>query len=153
MYTQVSESISHNGHVAAQPIATSTPLQSLSPVPDTQVREKPTRRRFSTAEKVRILKLADACHKPGELGELLRREGLYSSSLASFRKQQTEGKFHHRSAEQVVAQRKHKEADRQSEARKLQAMQKEIQQLRGLLDLQKKLSDLLALHLPDTSSE
>ena len=153
MYTQVSESISQNGHVADKTLATSTPLQSLSPVPDPQVIQKPTRRRFSTAEKLRILKLADACQKPGELGELLRREGIYSSSIASFRKQQTEGKFHQRSADQVVAQRKHKEADRQREVRKLLAMQKEIQQLRGLLDLQKKLSVLLALHLPDNRSE
>ncbi len=153
MHTLVSESISKNGQATDKTPETSTPLQSLSPVPDPQVIQKPTRRRFSTAEKIRILKLADACQKPGELGELLRREGLYSSSIASFRKQQAEGKFHPKSAEQAKAQRKHKEADRQREARKLQAMQKEIQQLRGLLDLQKKLSDLLALHLPDNSSE
>lgn len=153
MYNLVSESISQNGHTADKTPATSTPLQSKHLVPDPQVIQKPTRRRFSTAEKVRILKLADACQRPGELGALLRREGLYSSSIASFRKQQAEGKFHQKSAEQVVAQRKHKEADRQREARKLLAMQKEIQQLRGLLELQKKLSDLLALHLPDNSSE
>lgn len=153
MYTLVSESISHNGHLADKTPATSTPLQSQSPVPDPQVIQKPTRRRFSAAEKLRILKLADACQKPGELGALLRREGLYSSSLASFRKQQADGKLQEKSAEQAKAQRKHKEADRQREARKVQAMQKEIQQLRGLLDLQKKLSDLLALHLPDNSSE
>jgi transposase len=153
MSIQVYDSISQNGHLADKTPATSTPLQSRIPVPDPQVIQKPMRRRFSAAEKVRILKLADACQKPGELGELLRREGLYSSSIASFRKQQAEGKFHHKSAEQVVAQRKHKEADRQREARKLLAMQKEIQQLRGLLELQKKLSELLGLHLPDTSSE
>ena len=153
MYTLVSESISKNGQATDKMPATSTPLQSKHLVPDPQVIQKPTRRRFSTAEKVRILKLADACQKPGELGALLRREGIYSSNIASFRKQQAEGKFHQKSTEQVVAQRKHKEADRQREARKLQQMQKEIQQLRGLLDLQKKLSDLLALHLPDKSSE
>jgi transposase len=153
MYTLVSESISKNGQATDKTPATSTPLQSKHLGPDPQVIQKPTRRRFSAAEKVRILKLADACQKPGELGELLRREGIYSSSIASFRKQQAEGKFHQKSADQVVAQRKHKEADRQREARKLLAMQKEIQQLRGLLDLQKKLSDLLALHLPDNSSE
>jgi len=153
MYNLVSESISQNGHVDAQQIATPTPLQSRSSVPDPQVIQKPTRRRFSTAEKLRILQLAQACHKPGELGQLLRREGIYSSSIASFRKQQAEGKFHQKSAEQVVTQRKQKEADRQREARKVQAMQKEIQQLRGLLELQKKLSALLALHLPDNSSE
>jgi transposase len=153
MYTLVSESIAKNGQASDPPLQASTPLQSKNPVPDPQVIQKPTRRRFSTAEKVRILKLADACQKPGELGALLRREGVYSSSIASFRKQQSEGKFQPKSADQVVAQRKHKEADRQREARKLQQMQKEIQQLRGLLELQKKLSDLLALHLPDNSSE
>ena len=114
MFTQVSESISHNGHVVAQPIATSTPLQSRSPVPDHQVIQKPTRRRFSAAEKIRILKLADACQKPGELGQLLRREGLYSSSIASFRKQQADGKFHQKSAEQVVAQQQAAVAEAQS---------------------------------------
>ena len=45
------------------------------------------RRRFSAEEKARILKEADACTERGELGELLRREGIYSSHLANWRAQ------------------------------------------------------------------
>lgn len=47
---------------------------------------KPKRRRFSDEYKLRILGEADRCTKPGELGLLLRREGLYSSSLAAWRR-------------------------------------------------------------------
>jgi len=48
--------------------------------------EKPKRRRFSAEYKLRILAEADRCTKPGELGLLLRREGLYSSHLAAWRR-------------------------------------------------------------------
>lgn len=45
------------------------------------------RRTFSKAEKLRILAAADACTAPGDVGALLRREGIYSSHLATWRKQ------------------------------------------------------------------
>jgi hypothetical protein len=54
-------------------------------IPATEVVEKPKRRRFTAEYKLRILKQADACVHPGELGALLRREGLYSSSLGAWR--------------------------------------------------------------------
>ena len=54
----------------------------LEQVPEVEVSAKATRRRFSAKEKLRILGLADACTKVGELGAMLRREGIYSSSLA-----------------------------------------------------------------------
>ena len=47
---------------------------------------KAKRRRFSDAHRLRILEEADRCTKPGELGLLLRREGIYSSHLASWRR-------------------------------------------------------------------
>ena len=56
------------------------PLNSASSLPRT------TRRRFSHSEKLRIVEAADRCTKPGELGLLLRREGLYSSHLSSWRR-------------------------------------------------------------------
>jgi transposase len=59
--------------------------------PDPEVVERPRRRRFSTEYRLRILRQADACTKPGELGALLRREGLYSSSLANWRRQRDQG--------------------------------------------------------------
>ena len=54
---------------------------TAGPRPDPEVREKPVRRTFTAEYKRRILEEADRCTRPGELGALLRREGLYSSHL------------------------------------------------------------------------
>jgi transposase-like protein len=56
-------------------------------VPDPEVPAKAKRRQFSAEYKLRILKEADACKGPGEIGALLRREGLYSSHLVTWRRQ------------------------------------------------------------------
>ena len=58
---------------------------------DAEVPEKASRRRFDASYKLRILEEADGCTEPGQLGELLRREGLYSSHLTTWRKQRDEG--------------------------------------------------------------
>ena len=54
--------------------------------PDPEVVAKPTRRQFTAEYRLRILEEADRCTQPGEVGRLLRREGLYSSHLTSWRK-------------------------------------------------------------------
>ncbi|MGQ9705256.1 MAG: transposase [Actinomycetota bacterium] len=59
--------------------------------PDPEVPEMPTRREFSAEYKARILAEADACTTPGEIGALLRREGLYSSHLTRWRRKRREG--------------------------------------------------------------
>ena len=56
-----------------------------------EVSEKPIRRRFTAEYKARILEEVDRCTQPGQIGELLRREGLYSSHLTSWRRQRDEG--------------------------------------------------------------
>lgn len=61
-----------------------------SPLPNPQVVEKPTRRRFTDAYKLGILQQADACVGTGQVGALLRREGLYSSHLANWRREHRE---------------------------------------------------------------
>lgn len=71
--------------------ATSEPAGNGSTPPDPEVLERPHRRRFSAEYRLRILRQADACTMPGELGALLRREGLYSSSLAKWRRQRDRG--------------------------------------------------------------
>ena len=58
---------------------------------DPEVNEKPVRRRFDAAYKLRILEQADRCTERGQLGELLRREGLYSSHLANWRRLREQG--------------------------------------------------------------
>jgi len=128
-----------NGH---NPISPETVLTSRRP--DPQVTQRATRRRFTAADKLRILAEADACNQSGQLGALLRREGLYSSSLASFRKQRDEGKLG-KDPNQVRQQRRDKEAARQRDARKIAHLEAENKKLKILLDLQKKVAELLSL--------
>jgi transposase-like protein len=60
-------------------------------VPDPELVEQAKRRRFTAEYKARILAEADACTRPGAVGELLRREGLYTSHLTYWRKQRKDG--------------------------------------------------------------
>lgn len=60
-------------------------------VPDPEVPEKIVRRKFTAAYKLRILKEAESCTIQGQIGALLRREGLYSSNLTSWRRQVNQG--------------------------------------------------------------
>ena len=64
---------------------------NASPIepPDPEVAATARRRQFTSAERTRILNAADACRAPGQIGALLRREGIYSSLLATWRKQRS----------------------------------------------------------------
>src|SRR5579871_5004119 len=131
----------HNGDYPELPRT-----QPTAKRPDPQVTQRAARRRFTAADKLRILAEADACHQPGQLGALLRREGLYSSTLASFRKQRDEGKLG-KDSNLVRQQRRDKEAARQRDARKIAHLEAENKKLKILLDLQKKVAELLNLPL------
>src|SRR3954465_5753863 len=64
---------------------------AAGPLPDPELVERAKRRRFTARYKLEILEKADACTRPGEIGELLRREGLYTSHLTYWRKQRRDG--------------------------------------------------------------
>jgi transposase-like protein len=114
------------------------------------------RRRFSSAEKQRILALADRCTKSGEIGALMRREGIYSSMLANWRKQRDH-------AERVALAPKvrgPKPDPALSERRRADQLARENAQLRGkldrahiIIDVQKKLCTLLGLPSADVPDE
>ena len=120
-------------------------------VRDVEVPEKPVRRRFSAAYKLRILEEADACREnTGELGALLRREGLYSSHLNSWRRQRREGTLAGLSPQKRG--RKGRGSDEQ--AQRVKELEKENKRLRRrlhkaetILDIQKKASELLGIPL------
>ena len=134
-----------NGHTPISPETASAATR-----PDPQVTLRATRRRFTAADKLRILTEADACNQPGQLGALLRREGLYSSTLANFRKQRDEGKLG-KDPNVLRQQRRAKEADRQRDARKIAHLEAENKKLKILLDLQKKVAELLSLPLESST--
>jgi transposase len=120
--------------------------QTTTGRPDPQVTQRAARRRFTAADKLRILAEADAC-QPGQLGALLRREGLYSSTLANFRKQRDEGKLG-RDPNQLRQQRRDKEAARQRDRRQIVHLEAENKKLKILLELQKKVAELISLDNP-----
>lgn len=113
---------------------------------------KPNRRTFSAAERRRILKEADAC-KPGsgELGELLRREGLYSSYLTVWRRERARQE----KANLVSAKRGPKvdafAGERAGYEAKIAKLQAELSTAQTIIDAQKKFSQLLGL-LPVSTS-
>ena len=111
--------------------------------PDPEVAARHRRRRFTTAYKLEILRKADACLRHGELGALLRKEGLYSSHLITWRQQRERGltpKKRGRKAVAVDPQLKKLE----QENRRLTTRLKKVE---ALLDFQKKLSSLLQIPL------
>src|ERR1035438_6323386 len=120
-----------------------------------EVPERPKRRRFSIAEKRRIVAAADAC-VPGTLGALLRREGIYSSLLARWRRQRNGGNFdavvlRQRSSQKIEGQAlQRRNAELEVENRKLN---RRLQRAELILEIQKKAAGLLGIELkgPDLS--
>ena len=124
---------------------------SLVVAQETEVSAKARRRRFSAAQKLRILKEADACTKPGEQGALLRREGLYSSHLTEWRRARERGELDalspkkrgRKAKEAHPLEKKVVELQRSLEKAELRAKRAE-----ALVELQKKVSELLGIQLP-----
>lgn len=119
--------------------------------PDPAVPEKPVRRRFDAEYKARILREADQLSEPGQLGALLRREGLYSSHLSLWRKQRDEAAL----AGLVPKRRGRKpnpNATLVSENQRLvqenAKLMRKLRRAEAILDVQKKLSEILGIELP-----
>jgi len=109
--------------------------------PDPEVPEQAKRRRFSAKYKLRILREADACTEKGQLGRLLRREGLYSSHLTTWRRQQEEGSLKglapkKRGRKPNKNRKSKREAQLEGEVRRLR---KKLEQAEAIIDIQKKL--------------
>lgn len=123
--------------------------QDFSP-PDPEVSSRPSRRRLTAAYKLRILREADGCTERGQLGALLRREGLYSSHLITWRRQREQGVL------EALEPRKRGRKARPVDplARKLaelerdnRRLQKRLEQAERIIDFQKKVAELLGIPL------
>jgi transposase-like protein len=113
----------------------------------TEVVPKAKRRTFSAAYKRQILQAADACHQPGQVGALLRREGLYSSHLTSWRRQRDRG--------ELGTQKRGKPADPQAKEvarlqRQNERLQAQLSQAETIIEVQKKLCTLFGLPVAET---
>jgi transposase-like protein len=115
-------------------------------MPDPEVVPAVERRRFTAEEKLRIVEEADRCTEPGEIGALLRREGIYSSYLSRWRRARDRGQL----TALGVQQRGPKPVSDASLAREVARLRREKERLQERLDraetiieVQKKLSQLL----------
>ncbi len=115
---------------------------------DPEVLPKAERRQFSAEYKLRVLAEADRCSEPGQIGALLRREGLYSSHLSKWRQQRERG---------ALGQQRGRKADPQTA--ELKRLQRENERLRSrleraehIIEVQKKLAELLGTTLDEIPS-
>jgi transposase len=120
--------------------------RTLHAVADPEVPEKASRRKFSADYKLRILKEAETCHNPGQRGALLRREGLYSSHLTTWRRQAERGTL------QALSPRRRGPKPQKANPllKRVNTLEKENQHLRHklkqaetIIEVQKKISEIL----------
>jgi transposase len=118
--------------------------------PDPEVVAKPKRRRFTAEYRLRILEEAAGCTEPGEVGQLLRREGLYSSHLTAWRKAQRDGALRGlASKKRGVKPKASNPLDpkvRELEA-KVARLERELHKAHTILDVQEKVAGLLGFDL------
>jgi transposase-like protein len=149
------QSIAVSRRVSPRPwvgTARTAELQRVAPAapPDPEVPAKPSRRRFTAADKLRILRLADACTVSGSLGALLRREGLYASNLTTWRRQRDAGTLSaltpkprgRKTARRDPLQRENAQLRRENER-----LTRRLRQAELIIDVQKKVSQILGIPL------
>jgi len=124
--------------------------------PDPEVSMRAKRRRFTAEYKLGIVRAAEAARDPGEVGALLRREGLYSSHLAGWRKQYRAGALRGLAAKKRGPPRQRASA----EALRAQELEREVARLKRRLDVaetiiafQKKASEILGIDLERPPSD
>jgi transposase-like protein len=122
-------------------------------IPDPEVLPKAKRRKFSAEYKRRILEEADNCTESGQIGALLRREGLYSSHLTTWRRQRDRGLI------QALSPKKRGRKRKDELEREVVRLQRENERLRAsleqaemIIDVQKKLSRLLGLETEENGT-
>ncbi len=128
--------------------------RSVGVVPDAELVERPRRRRFSAEYKLRIVREADACSRPGEIGALLRREGLYSSLLTEWRRARDSGAL-----EALAPKRRGRRGPSPEQVelgllrRRLQRTQADLETARRVIEVQGNVSALLEELLAKGASE
>ena len=129
-------------------------MTKLTSIASNEIEPKPKRRRFTDAYKRKIVAAANACHEPGEVGALLRREGLYSSLLTTWRAQARAGTL------EVVGRKSGPSKAPPTETQRLARLERENERLRKKLEhaekvilVQKKLSEILGIQLAPPSDD
>lgn len=117
--------------------------------PSSEVQAKPQRRRFTAEYKLKVLEEADRCTDSGQIGALLRREGLYSSHLSAWRRQRERGTLVGLSPKKRGAKSKKNPLEKENQAlkRQVEQLEKRLKKTEIINDFQKKLFEILELRL------
>ena len=122
-------------------------------VPDPEVVPRAKRRQFSAKYKLRILTEADQCSQRGEIGALLRREGLYSSHLTTWRKQRDRGQLQGLSPKKRGRKPDPQAAELARLQRENERLKARLEQAETIIEVQKKLSQMLGLPPTETDEQ
>lgn len=124
-------------------------MSMTTSAPDPEVPEKAKRRRFTADYKLRIVQAAERCTQTGEVGALLRREGLYSSHLTMWRQQVHNGTLRALAPKKRGPKRKRSVKDDELARlrRENQRLKKKLEHAEIALEVQKKLSELWGVTL------
>jgi transposase len=122
-------------------------------VPDPELVEQAKRRSLTAEYKARILAEADACTRPGEVGELLRREGLYTSHLTYWRKQRKDGALKELSKPRGRRPADKRDAQIAALTRRAERAEAELVKARRVIEIQGNVSALLEDMLGSGSAE
>jgi len=123
---------------------------------EVEVLAKAARRRFTAEYKQKVLREADHCRQSGEIGALLRREGLYWSHLTHWRKQRERGELAGLTGNKRGPQRREKNplAERVRELEGDNArLKRRAERAEGLVELQKKVSEILGIELGESAEK
>jgi len=135
------------GHEAEQAVGERSEVASgrgaQPQVPDPELVEHAKRRRFSAEYKLRVLREVEACTRPGEIGALLRREGLYSSLLSEWRKQREASSLQALQRPRGPKLAHPLEAENAKLRRRLERTEGELQKARKVIEVQGNVSALL----------
>ena len=112
-------------------------------VPDPELVERASRRRFTAEYKLRIVREADACTQPGEVGALLRREGLYSSHLTQWRQAREAGALEALERPRGRKRVDPREAEIAALRRRAERAEGELEKARKVIEVQGNVSALL----------
>jgi transposase len=116
-----------------------------SAVPDPEVSARPQRRRFTPAYKARIVQEAQRCTESGQIGALLRREGLYSSALTQWRRQYQAGALQGLKDDKRGRKRTREARDEELQRRQRdnERLNKKLRQAELIIEIQKKVAAIL----------
>ena len=136
-----------SGRIAERAVGERSDLAAARPsregVPDPELVERASRRRFSAEYKLRILRETDACSRPGEIGALLRREGLYTSHLTAWRKQRDAGALAGLDRKRGRKPADRRDAENAALRRRLERAEAELEKARTVIEVQGNVSALL----------